>query len=249
MMYLHSRKYLFSKGYARRIIARTLFMSVLVSSSVLLCARYLMLRMPEKSVQAPVDTACEAASMHHVALTFDDSPSKYTLQIVEILNSMGVKAAFFITGVNVPGREDAVVSIYRSGHDLGNHTWDYTGIGIKSAYEAVEDVAATEDLVKDICGRATPFVRPPYQSISGEAYAALYGAGYRIINYDIDAGDFFNSSKQSILGSISSAKAGNILRFHDGKISPETLRSVIDSLREMGLEPVALSTLLSEMQE
>lgn len=56
-----------------------------------------------------------------VALTIDDAPSDYTLDILAALKAGGAKATFFVIGGQVSGREDVLREIVRQGHELGNH--------------------------------------------------------------------------------------------------------------------------------
>src|SRR5688572_14962914 len=46
-----------------------------------------------------------------LALTFDDGPSEITAELSQYLQDEGVPATFFVNGVHVEGREDALDAI------------------------------------------------------------------------------------------------------------------------------------------
>jgi spore germination protein YaaH len=61
-----------------------------------------------------------------LCLTFDDGPDpNYTPAILDILHSHGVRATFFIIGVNAGQNIDLVKREYAEGHDIGNHTYTH----------------------------------------------------------------------------------------------------------------------------
>jgi peptidoglycan/xylan/chitin deacetylase (PgdA/CDA1 family) len=61
-----------------------------------------------------------------VALTFDDGPYIYTDQLLDILESNGVVATFFVNGQNYGAIADYASTVQRAasaGHQIGSHTY------------------------------------------------------------------------------------------------------------------------------
>jgi peptidoglycan-N-acetylglucosamine deacetylase len=54
-------------------------------------------------------------------LTFDDSPTPYTNDILDVLNTYNLKAVFFVLSDHIEGSEAVLDRIVREGHMLGNH--------------------------------------------------------------------------------------------------------------------------------
>src|SRR5690348_7796237 len=79
-----------------------------------LLIRYFQYRWPDVLWRVPTSSKI-------IALTIDDAPSKYTEEILEILQENDAKATFFVIGSQVEGREDRLRDIVRSGNELGNH--------------------------------------------------------------------------------------------------------------------------------
>lgn len=82
-----------------------------------------------------------------IALTFDDGPGIYTDEIVNLLNSYGAKATFFITGINngkgaidiTPAWNAVIKKMYANGHQLASHTWSHADLSTLT-----EDARRTE---------------------------------------------------------------------------------------------------------
>ena len=80
----------------------------------------------EESVQGSADPVTDAHSgqeqIHKVYLTFDDGPSIYTNDILDILDRYQVKATFFVVGREGTDAEEALQRIVEDGHTLGMHS-------------------------------------------------------------------------------------------------------------------------------
>ena len=68
-----------------------------------------------------------------IFLTFDDGPMNATPALIDLLDSMGVKATFYINGWHLDGIGDenedhalaALQQTLNSGHVIGNHSYDH----------------------------------------------------------------------------------------------------------------------------
>lgn len=85
----------------------------------------------------------ESTAAHRVYLTFDDGPSVYTDDILDILDSYGVKATFFVVGKESDSAKKALQDIVDQGHTLGMHSYSHK---YSEVYRSVEDFA--EDFTK-----------------------------------------------------------------------------------------------------
>ena len=66
----------------------------------------------------------EEKKIRKVYLTFDDGPSIYTEDILDVLKRYNVKATFFVTGMN-PQYNEYLQEILDDGHSLGIHTYSH----------------------------------------------------------------------------------------------------------------------------
>lgn len=76
---------------------------------------------------------------HKVYLTFDDGPSIYTQDILDVLREKDVKATFFVNGKKADWADEALKRIVEEGHTLGMHSYSHV---YDSVYESVEEFAA-----------------------------------------------------------------------------------------------------------
>ena len=71
-----------------------------------------------------------------VYLTFDDGPSKYTDDILDILKEYQIKATFFVVGKTDKRSKGLYQRIVDEGHTLGMHSYSHI---YKNIYNSVED--------------------------------------------------------------------------------------------------------------
>ncbi len=75
----------------------------------------------------------------YVYLTFDDGPSTYTDEILDILAEYDVKATFFVCGKPDSKYADVYKRIASDGHTLGMHSYSHRYSDIYSSVEAFKD--------------------------------------------------------------------------------------------------------------
>lgn len=94
-----------------------------------------------------------------VYLTFDDGPSQYTPEILNVLDRYGVKATFFV----VNGRYNSVMKdIVNRGNAIGLHSYSHNYAGIYSSDSAFySDLNKISAVVKEQTGVETKIMRFP----------------------------------------------------------------------------------------
>lgn len=83
--------------------------------------------------------AVEQEAAHKVYLTFDDGPSKYTDEILDILDIYDVKATFFVLGKETDYSIEMLQEIARRGHTIGMHSYSHK---YAEVYRSVDDFSA-----------------------------------------------------------------------------------------------------------
>lgn len=77
------------------------------------------------SEEAETEESTEAVKTRNVYLTFDDGPSIYTGEILDILKEYNVKATFFVVGKEGEKYEELYKRIVEEGHTLGMHSYSH----------------------------------------------------------------------------------------------------------------------------
>lgn len=93
----------------------------------------------EDGQKSPADGTEEQEAAHKVYLTFDDGPSKYTEDILDILDAYDVKATFFVLGKESDYSIRMLQEIAKRGHTIGMHSYSHRYAEI---YSSVEDFSA-----------------------------------------------------------------------------------------------------------
>lgn len=133
-----------------------------------------------------------------VALSFDDGPTAYTSQVLDILqrDAPDARVTFFVNGENYggciydPDRSMALQRAYYNGHQIGSHTWSHADLLLATAAQRAAEVDRLETALDKIIGAVPAFLRPPYGHNSPDITAFLRDRGYAIVGWDLDSTDF-----------------------------------------------------------
>ncbi len=115
----------------------------------------------EETEEKEVEEETEIQS-RKVYLTFDDGPSIYTEEILDILKRYHVKATFFVTGMNLPKYDESLKQILDEGHSLGIHTYSHVYKDIYESLEAFQnDYNEMKEYIYQCTGAETKLYRFP----------------------------------------------------------------------------------------
>ena len=152
-----------------------------------------------------------------IYLTFDDGPSRYTNELLDLLNKYDVKATFFVLAQD--GYDDEYNRIINEGHTLGIHSYKHVYSEVYSDLDGFEnDVNEVYSFVEDKTGYAPMFYRFPggssntiYKCDKNELFDFLENKG--LIFYDWNV-----TSNDATSGGLSKSQiANNILKGLEGK--------------------------------
>lgn len=142
----------------------------------------------------------EAGEDKVVYLTFDDGPSAHTAEVLDILDRYGIKATFFVTGIN-PDYLDMIGECYRRGHTIGMHTYTHDYAQVYASVDAYwADLNAIADVVREQIGYVPCFIRFPGGSsntisanytvgIMSQLSQDVLAAGYQYYDWTASCGD------------------------------------------------------------
>ena len=179
-----------------------------------------------------------------VALTFDDGPHRiYTKNLLDGLRERGVKATFFVVGENIPGNEDLIRQMEADGHLIGNHTYDHADISKLSDEENCRELQKTSDLVKEITGYGTAYVRPPFGNWKDTMDCRVTMIS---VKWTIDTLDWKSKNVAEIIGKVMQQISDyDIILMHDYyETSVEAALQIVDRLQEEGYEFVTVEDLI-----
>ncbi len=184
-----------------------------------------------------------------IALTFDDGPHPtQTKQILDVLDAYGVKATFFMIGVNVENYPDAAKEVIQRGHEIGNHTYSHSHLNQMGTGRLSEELEKCEDVLEDLCEYRPHLFRPPEGYISDGVMECAEQGDYSLILWSIDTRDWEVKNTEKIVSTVlSKVKAGDIVLMHDyvyQSKTPEALEILLPKLLALGYEAVTVGELL-----
>ncbi len=119
------------------------------------------LLLQEVEVPTP-ELSSDISAKRKVYLTFDDGPSIYTQDILDILARYEVKATFFVLGKESDADKDALKRIVEEGHTLGIHSYSHK---YSEIYASVENYAADfeklQNYLYEVTGKMSTVCRFP----------------------------------------------------------------------------------------
>jgi peptidoglycan/xylan/chitin deacetylase (PgdA/CDA1 family) len=114
----------------------------------------------------------------HVALTFDDGPDPAaTPGFLDLLDSRGLHATFFLLGSMVAKAPGLAADIAAAGHEVGVHGWDHRYLVLRGPRSTRDDLARATDIIASASGRVPTLFRPPYGVLSTAALATARTLG------------------------------------------------------------------------
>lgn len=177
-----------------------------------------------------------------VALTFDDGPGAYTMELLESLEKNQARATFFMLGQNVNRYPDAVKKMAEIGCELGNHSYDHPNLANLSAKKIKQQIGDTNTNVLELTGQQVTVMRPPFGSINNKVRENV---GLPMILWSIDTLDWqTRNAKKTIKNVMSQVQDGDIILLHD--IHAESVaaaKKLIPKLQKAGYQLVTVSEL------
>ncbi|HEX7603111.1 MAG TPA: polysaccharide deacetylase family protein, partial [Polyangiaceae bacterium] len=114
-----------------------------------------------------------------LVFTFDDGPASQTLVLSSWLKSQGIRATFFVNGMNFGSSPGAVLSqLVADGHLVGNHTQDHPDLTLPTLSDSaiVQELADTDAIIAPYVASGHFVFRAPYGSWSARDYTVLHAS-------------------------------------------------------------------------
>ena len=182
-----------------------------------------------------------------VALTFDDGPTKYTDDILEILDNYEAKATFFLIGSRLKRYASYAKQLVAKGHSVGNHSYDHTHINAMSKEDLIKSIAKSQLAFHEYVGVLPSFYRPPYGNVTEVQEKILSKHFSHLIRWGIDPRDWDrNKSDDAIIEHIlAKVTAGSIIVLHEKKRTVRLLHQLLEALHQRGFTMVSLDAAIA----
>jgi len=151
-----------------------------------------------------------------VALTFDDGPTRFTEQILDILRAHNVPATFFVCGRNVERSPKILRRIQSEGHTIGNHTYSHPFPYFRDRRFFADQIDRTQQAIEQAIGARPVIFRPPYGARWIGLEPVLRERGIRLINWSDTGYDWLEDSDIAH-ETMKRLGPGSIILLHDGR--------------------------------
>lgn len=179
----------------------------------------------------------------YVALSFDDGPSNYTDDIIELLYDYKKTATFFVLGSKALQFPNTLNNIISKGNEIANHTYSHPWLTHLNNEEIIKEIEDTQKIVFDITGYTPSLFRPSYGDINKKLKDLIK---LKTIFWTNDSRDWkYHNSKTIASNVIRNIKENDIILMHDThKRTVDALKIIIPKLQDLGYEIVSITELL-----
>jgi len=191
-----------------------------------------------------------------IALTFDDGPSEYTTQILDVLDQYDAKATFFNVGENIEEYPEITKRAYQSGHQIGTHTYDHArsatnfNLASMSYDDQINEVEQGFSVIDSTVGtEVSRVMRAPGGYYYGDLIYNLHPYVTAEIGWNVDTQDWATPGVDSIVQQIESAQPGYVVLMHDGggdrSQTVEALQTALPYMVQQGYSFITIDELLA----
>lgn len=185
----------------------------------------------------PVVT-CFQTKEPEVWLTIDDGPTEDTREILDHLDSSGVKATFFCKGSLALEKPELVREILRRGHSIGNHSYSHPSgtFWCLLPSRVAREIKEANEAIRTVSGVTPRLFRAPVGMKNPAVHPVLNGIDMRLIGWSSRAFDTRTADVDVIVSRVlRGLKPGAIILMHQGMPhSARAIGRVADELQKRG---------------
>jgi peptidoglycan/xylan/chitin deacetylase (PgdA/CDA1 family) len=205
-----------------------------------------------RAAAMPAYVAVAGRRGREIALTFDDGPGPYTLEVVRTLHQLQAPGTFFQVGTTEHYFTDAQqAELSDPLVTIGDHTQNHRRLDRLSRADQATEIDAQAAILRAAGGPAPALFRPPYGAFDGTTLALLRERRMTMVMWSIDSEDYRRPGVDAIVNNVlSAAKPGAIVLLHDaGGERSQTIAAlprIVKALRARHYTLVSIPQLLHD---
>jgi len=178
-----------------------------------------------------------------VYLTFDDGPSQWTHEILDVLHAYDIQATFFMIGSNLDKSElhHAVRRASKAGHYIGAHSMTHDYDILYQQKNFVSEMEQTIEIIEEITSKSPNLVRAPYGSLPGlrndEILSQIRSKEMKVWDWTIDTYDWEkDANEEKILTTLQEHvyRDTEVVLLHEKEQTLKALPEIIHFFIEQG---------------
>lgn len=176
-----------------------------------------------------------------VALTFDDGPSQYSMEIVDVLKKYEVGGTFFFIGQNVKKYPEHIKYVQSNGYSIGSHSLNHIDMPTTSYANQEKELVQSIELLEEITNEEVTLFRPPYGSFNKHIKDLIHENQYKMVLWNNDPEDWKTRDADKIFDDIQNSQiSGSIILLHESQAVVDALPRIIEYLQQLDLKIVNL---------
>lgn len=188
-------------------------------------------------------------NVQQVAITFDDGPTPFTLEILDLLDQYQAKASFFCIGTQVVKYPMIAKQIIERGHVIANHSMNHPNkMGFLPSGQVVAEINEANHAIETATGKKVLLYRPPFGVSNPHIAKALHDCKLKSIGWNIRSLDTLSLTEDQIFARIAKKLSpGSIILLHDtSEKTVHIVKSLLIALKVNKLEAVNLEDFLNQ---
>lgn len=183
-----------------------------------------------------------------VALTFDDGPKPSTTsEILDTLAKYNAHATFFLLGKHVEQFPATTRIIYRSGNEIGSHSFGHMDFKTLTTDEMLEELDMANQAIYETVGERPIIIRPPYGNVTEKMAGEI---GRPCILWSVDSEDWkYKNANIDYNNVMENIRDGDIVLLHDiYKPTVVATERIVRELTDRGYKLVTVTQMIQIAQ-
>ncbi len=181
-----------------------------------------------------------------VSISFDAAwGADKTRKIMDVCDSYGVKATFFLVGFWIDKYPEMVKEIDERGFEIGTHSETHPKMSTLSAEKINGELSGSMRKISDITGKKVILFRPPFGDYNNTLITEAEKLGLYTIQWSVDSLDWKGISARQIAERVQKMESGDIILCHNNSDHiVEALPLIFQAAKLKGLSFVPIGDLI-----
>ncbi|MDT8861614.1 polysaccharide deacetylase family protein [Alkalihalobacillus sp. MEB130] len=170
-----------------------------------------------------------------IILTFDDGPSKYLNEFLDVLEEENVEAMFFWQ-TRLLHHKRPWNRVVANGHQIGAHTHRHPNLSLLRFDDQLHEIQTSKETIEQVTGKAVQYFRPPFGQYNEETLAITKQLQLETVMWDIASFDWElkQHPDQIVENIMNHVQEGSILLLHELEQTLIVLPILIQKLKASG---------------
>ncbi|WP_404427819.1 polysaccharide deacetylase family protein [Ureibacillus chungkukjangi] len=178
----------------------------------------------------------------YIAFTFNEGPSAYTEQIVDVLNQFDIGATFFFIGKEVEKYPNSVQSVYSNGYTIGSMTMNNAPIATLPYEEQEKELLASMESLQRVTKEKVHLFRPPAALFNQDTQDILANTAVKLTLWNNNPQEKQTGDSAQLLETIKESElSGSIVYLQESQEVVDSLAAMIEMAQKQNLKIVSIN--------